>query len=140
MTQFPLINTCIYPGCLKLTQNKIKPGYCQMHRMRIFRYGSPHNSVVKAVRGKAEGPYCALFIVKRKPHKYWATTIDQQTVYVHRLVVEKIINRKLLPNEHVHHRDGNGLNNHPNNHEVLLAHKHNYVSGKWSPGKGEEPF
>lgn len=37
----------------------------------------------------------------------------------HRLVMEKVLGRLLQPNEVVHHRDGNKLNNSPENLEVF---------------------
>jgi len=40
-------------------------------------------------------------------------------VYVHRLVAEAKIGRPLLDNEVVHHRDGDRLNPHPDNLEVM---------------------
>jgi len=36
-------------------------------------------------------------------------------VYEHRLVVERAIGKPLAPRHHVHHVDGDGLNNAPNN-------------------------
>ena len=38
---------------------------------------------------------------------------------VHRWVMEKTIGRKLMPNEIIHHRDGNKLNNSINNLELF---------------------
>ena len=40
-------------------------------------------------------------------------------IYYHTLVAERKLNRYLLPDEIVHHTDGDPLNNHPNNLEVM---------------------
>ncbi len=137
MTQLPLINTCIYLDCLKPAKNRLKPGYCRMHLSRIGRHGNA--DTVKGVRGDALGPYCALFIVDRGPNDYWATTINRQTVLVHKLIAEHILERKLHPDEHVHHEDGNGLNNSPDNLDVMFANEHNRLSGGYKPSEGD-PF
>ncbi len=42
----------------------------------------------------------------------------------HRRLAEIKINRHLLPNEHVHHKDGKHLNNRPENLVVLRAGEH----------------
>ncbi|MEK9208302.1 MAG: HNH endonuclease, partial [Patescibacteria group bacterium] len=44
--------------------------------------------------------------------------------YVHRKVAEKILGRKLLPNEIVHHIDKNPTNNNPLNLAVMDNEKH----------------
>ena len=43
--------------------------------------------------------------------------------YVHRWVEEKKLGRKLKPDEVVHHRDGNKLNNSPTNLKVFRNQK-----------------
>ncbi len=42
----------------------------------------------------------------------------------HRVVASKKIGRPLLPNEVVHHRDGNKLNNRPRNLQVMTREQH----------------
>lgn len=44
----------------------------------------------------------------------------------HRLIMEKHLNRYLTANEHIHHKDGNKLNNNINNLELMTntEHKH----------------
>lgn len=48
----------------------------------------------------------------------------QQVVSYPRLIMEEVIGRKLLPNEQVHHKDGNPLNNDIDNLEVLTFEEH----------------
>ena len=52
-------------------------------------------------------------------------------VLFHRLVVEKSIGRYLLPNEHVHHKDGNPYNNDISNLELVSVseHRHKHSEG-----------
>jgi hypothetical protein len=44
--------------------------------------------------------------------------------YIHRLLAEKYIGRKLLPGEEVHHLDFNHLNNHQENIFVITREEH----------------
>lgn len=60
-------------------------------------------------------------------------------VFEHRLVMEKVIGRFLLPEEVVHHRDGNKQNNRPDNLQLFsenskhLAHELKGRVPKWTP-------
>lgn len=60
-------------------------------------------------------------------------------VLEHRLVMEKMIGRYLLPNEVVHHKDGNRLNNSPENLQLFsensehLRHELKGRKPNWTP-------
>lgn len=55
---------------------------------------------------------------------YKTINVNKRAVYEHRYIMEKHLGRKLNPNEHVHHIDGNKLNNSIVNLEVLDASEH----------------
>lgn len=42
----------------------------------------------------------------------------------HVIIMESLIGRRLSPNEHVHHKDRNKLNNHPSNLKLLTISEH----------------
>ena len=50
--------------------------------------------------------------------------------HIHRIVMQKHIGRKLRPNEHVHHFDGNKLNNDISNLEIIDASVHARLHGE----------
>lgn len=51
----------------------------------------------------------------------------------HRLIMEEQIGRYLLPDEHVHHKDRNTLNNDPDNLELLTKSEHARLhKAEWS--------
>lgn len=54
--------------------------------------------------------------------------------HLHRVVAERKIGRQLLPGEVVHHIDGDKLNNHPDNLEVLSQAEHMRRHGLGLPG------
>lgn len=45
-------------------------------------------------------------------------------VYEHRIVAEKMIGRKLKKGEVIHHKDGNGFNNKPENLQIMTQKEH----------------
>lgn len=61
-------------------------------------------------------------------------------VLEHRYVMEQHLGRKLLRSEHVHHKDGDGLNNAIENLEVMSPrdHQHHHLMGtrKWPVDEG----
>jgi hypothetical protein len=55
--------------------------------------------------------------------------------YEHRLVIERNLGRSLNRHEIVHHKDGNGLNNNPDNLQIVSTATHNKLHPKnlkWS--------
>lgn len=55
-----------------------------------------------------------------KPRKF----VEGKHCTVSRLVMEKIIGRKLEPDEDIHHKDGDRRNNSPNNLQLITHRRH----------------
>lgn len=61
-----------------------------------------------------------------KDKKYFKISIPNNgSMFLHRFIMELVLNRKLLSSEHVHHIDGNGFNNNVENLEVVDGRLHN---------------
>jgi HNH endonuclease len=96
--------TCVIDGCGM--PNKAK-GLCVNHYMNFKRTGDPCSQ-------------------KRAPNGAGTVTNGYRMIFhngkqirEHRYVAEQMLGRALLPNEVVHHIDGNTLNNDPSNLQVL---------------------
>jgi len=57
------------------------------------------------------------------------TYVKENGVHQHRLVAEKMLGRKLVKGEIVHHKDGNKKNNAENNLEVMTQAEHMKAHG-----------
>lgn len=68
--------------------------------------------------------------------EYWLIKVAEfgKWPYEHRFIMETVLDRKLEKNEHVHHKDGNSLNNSLDNLVVLGTDKHRKLHGDaiWS--------
>jgi hypothetical protein len=88
---------CMIDDCQKKHMAK---GYCQMHYCRWKKYGDPMITRQKGFSLDTGG-------------YVWKNGMAE-----HRLVMEQVLNRKLLPGENVHHRNGNRQDNRPENLEL----------------------
>ncbi len=107
---------CKVGGCSTSTKNG-DHGYCQKHAQRVRRYGDPHYVTTEAER--------------RRLSRLSQPSLGKGTSYKkfmgqheHRAVMEKSIGRKLGPDEIVHHKDGNRLNNSLTNLELTTRREH----------------
>lgn len=107
--------------------------------MKLRGRGAPleRNGFWKGGRIRDKGGYV---LVKCRQHPF-----ASKTGYVreHRLVVEAKIGRYLLPNEVVHHKDGNTSNNTPSNLELFdsnSTHIRKTMSGYCPPGRRKHAF
>lgn len=90
---------CIAAEC-GLPQKKLR--YCLKHYRRVLRHGDPLITK-RAANGSPD--------IKR----YRRKKVDGRTIHEHAYVAEQILGRRLTPGENVHHRDGEKLNNRPDN-------------------------
>ncbi len=72
---------------------------------------------------------------RRKPKigSYRTLDVGKRRRYVHRLVIEILLGRPLHHDEHVHHKDGDKYNNHPNNLALLSAGEHTHITNTYRP-------
>lgn len=62
--------------------------------------------------------------------KYYAVSIYDQKIHIHRLLMMYWLKRHLISYEYVHHKDGNKFNNHKENLEVIFASLHQSITNK----------
>lgn len=99
---------CIVDGCHK---PHIARGYCENHYRVFMRRGNPIPPPLERKTHVATGGY--LF-----------QTIKRKTVYVHVLVAERALGKRLPDEAEIHHVDGNPANNATNN--IVICQNHDY--------------
>lgn len=62
--------------------------------------------------------------------RYYAVSIYEQKIHIHRLLMMYWLKRDLESNEYVHHKNGNRFNNLKENLEVMSASQHQSITNK----------
>lgn len=91
-------------------------GYCKAHGIRWKMHGDARPDIpLKHIAKKGAGSISTGYRVHQQNGKSRSE---------HRRLMERALCRRLRKNEHVHHKDGNKLNNSLDNLEVLTASEH----------------
>lgn len=102
--------TCSVDGCGKKRWGQ---GFCNLHYKRWYKYGD----ITTTLHAPPGDGYV-------RADGYRMLQFDRHKVLEHRYVMEKVLGRPLRPDEIIHHKDGNPLNNHPDNLQIMTQSTH----------------
>ena len=110
---------CILDSCETPTGYPSARGMCRRHYRLWLKYGDPFaaRDILRAPNGSGtfDGRY------------YRCPNHDGTPRLVHRELMAAFLGRPLLSTEHVHHRDGNRLNNALSNLQLVTKAEHNHI-------------
>lgn len=105
-----LHEVCTVVGC---SSPRFARGWCDMHYQRVLNTGTP-GEPERRKRRNGEG-------TKDKRKGYITVYVsDGRRMGEHRFVMEQVLDRKLAPEENVHHKNGRRDDNRPDNLELWV--------------------
>lgn len=108
----------------RLKQSESLKLHHEIHGHPLLGHKCTRESILK--RAATRRRRCLGNLTKHKSRNtyYWVVLTPVGQRYQHRVIMEQFLKRKLRRNEHVHHRDGDGLNNNINNLMVVPSAYH----------------
>jgi hypothetical protein len=103
---------CLVDGCSEPHEGL---GYCKKHRRRFKVHGDPTTLLT---RERGTGTINQGYV--RVPIRGVGNS-QRERIFEHRLVMSKMLGRDLLPDEYVHHVNGNRSDNRPENLELWAS-------------------
>lgn len=100
---------CQVVGCHQKCKTK---GYCSRHYNNFLEKGDP-GPVERLKREPGTGCF--------DDHGYLRFRINGRNIREHQLIMEKYLGRELLPEENIHHKNGNRLDNRLENLELWVT-------------------
>jgi len=118
--KFAKDSICVVRGCKML---QVAKGYCGKHYQRYLVHGNPETRLIAEI-GKGSVSSSGYRVMYRPGHP---NSNKHGRIPEHRLIMSEILGRPLLKEETVHHKNGNTLDNRPENLELWIA---NHNSGQ----------
>lgn len=110
-----VIDTCVVEGC---GRGATSATYCRTHYNRWKLYGDPlAGGAIRVVTGDGAISH-GYWNVAVQPHQRHLVPPGRKKELQHRLVMAEVLGRPLLPEETVHHKNGDRLDNDPANLEL----------------------
>lgn len=108
-------DVCKINSCNNVAMQK---SMCNKHYQRYIKHGDPNIILIKeAIRGYGSINKDGYRIIHRPQH---INSNSAGKILEHRYVMSEILKRPLLPNENIHHINGNRLDNRPENLELWV--------------------